>query len=406
VTDTVRAESLPGRERGVPGPLTADPRRRLASIDVVRGIVMVLMVLDHTRDFFTNARFDPTDLARTTPALFFTRWITHYCAPAFVFLAGTAAFLTGSRGRTRPELARFLVTRGLWLILLELTVVRLGITFNVTYDLVFLQVIWAIGVSMIVLAGLVFLPAWGIGAFALAMIAGHNLLDGVGREAFGDLGFLWTVLHRQSVEERGGLGVFVIYPLVPWIGVMAAGYAFGPVFLQDRDRRRRVLLATAAVVSAGFAALRAVNAYGDPVPWTPQPTTLFTVLSFLDTHKYPPSLLYLMMTLGPMFAALAWLDREPGPVTRPLLVFGRVPLLFYLLQWPVVHGLALGLAALRGQPLDWLFASFPGGPPEGQGYGLPVVYLAWALAILILYWPCRRFAELKRRRRDAWLSYL
>ena len=407
MTDVTRASAEPARlGNGTPGPLATDARGRLVSIDVVRGIVMVLMVLDHTRDFFSVARFAPTDLAQTTPALFFTRWITHFCAPAFVFLAGTAAFLTGNRGRTRPELARFLLTRGLWLIVLEVTLVRLGVTFNVTYDLIFLQVIWAIGVSMIVLAGLVFLPRRAIAAFAIVTIAGHNLLDGVGREAFGELGFLWTVLHVQSFEERWGLAVAVIYPLIPWVGVMAAGYALGPVFLLQRQRRRRILLIAGLAVTAGFVVLRALNVYGDPDPWSPQGDPVFTVLSFLNTEKYPPSLLYLMMTLGPMLAALTLFDREPGPLTRPLVVFGRVPLFFYLLQWPLVHGMALGLAALRGQPTDHLFQSVPFGYPEGYGYGLPVVYLVWALAILLLYWPCRWFAELKRRRRDAWLSYL
>jgi uncharacterized membrane protein len=414
VTDVVRAadataargRAAPEAGRPAPGPLLADPRGRLSSIDVVRGIVMVLMVLDHTRDFFTNARFDPTDLAQTTPALFLTRWITHYCAPAFVFLAGTAAFLTGSRGRTRPDLARFLVTRGLWLIVLEVTLVRWGATFHLPFDFLGLQVIWAIGVSMIALAGLIFLPRSAIAAFAIVTIAGHNLLDGVEARDLGALGFLWPVLHQQAYDERWGTAIVIVYPLIPWVGVMAGGYALGPLFRRGRAGRRRLLLALGLAVTAGFVALRAVNVYGDPGPWTPQPDAVFTVLSFLDTEKYPPSLLYLMMTLGPTFVALALLDREPGRFTRPILVFGRVPLLFYLLQWPLVHGLALGLAAIRDEPLDWLFAPVPFDPPAGYGYELPVVYLVWALAVFILYWPCRWFADLKRRRKDAWLSYL
>ena len=380
---------------------------RLESVDLTRGMAMVLMVLDHVREFFSDARFSPMDLARTSPGLFLTRWITHFCAPAFVFLAGTGVFLAATRGKTRPELLRFLLTRGFWLIFLELTVVRFGMTFNLDYRYIPAGVLWAIGWSMVLLAGLIWFPKPLVLGFGVVLIAGHNLLDDIEPEAFGRLGWLWKVLH-----EQGGIRLFkghtlkVLYPLIPWAGVMAAGYTFGPIFTLEPRRRRHWLLVTGLSLIGAFVALRALNVYGNPTPWSVQKSPLFTAFSFLACKKYPPSLDFLLMTLGPIILALGLLDRTWGPVGRRLILLGRVPLFFYLLQWPLVHALAVILALMTGGPCGWLFASRPFKNPPDYGYGLSVVYGMWVVSTLLLYGACRWFADLKRRRKDAWLRYL
>ena len=389
------------------GTLSPARRVRLDSVDLLRGLVMVLMALDHVRDFFTSERFDPTDLTQTNAALYFTRWITHFCAPTFVFLAGTGAFLAGSRGKSRDELARFLVTRGLWLVVLELTVVRFAWAFNLDYaHMLWVQVIWVLGVSMMVLAALIYLPLPVIGAFGAAMIATHNLFDGLKPEALGALGTLWTFLHVQRpVTMPWGSDLFVAYPLIPWIGVMAVGYAFGSLLLRPSAERRRALLRLGGALTAGFVVLRAINGYGDPRPWTAQSSGLFTVLSFLNTTKYPPSLLFLLMTLGPAIASLAWFERLSGLVGRFLIVFGRVPLFYYVLHLFLIHVAALAVGALAGFPPAAFFRSIFE-MPKGWGYGLPVVYAVWVAVVLGLYPACRWFADLKARRREVWLSYL
>jgi uncharacterized membrane protein len=386
------------------------PRRRLDSVDLLRGLVMVVMALDHVRDYFTRSAhlFDPADLALTTAPLFLTRWVTHFCAPTFVFLAGASAFLYGSRpGRSRPELARFLLSRGLWLVLIELTVVRLAWQFNFDYRFFALQVIWAIGWSMIALAALVFLPIRLVGAFGLLMIATHNLLDRFGAAplrnrpgefADASLGdWVWSVLHVQNPP--------VIYPLIPWIGVMAAGYAFGPVLRHEPARRRRELLLLGAVLVAGFILLRALNLYGDPQPWSVQRSGLFTVLSFLNTTKYPPSLLYLLMTLGPALLALALFERVRGRVAQFFVVFGRVPFLFYVAHLYLIHALVLVFAGLRGDDFR-AYLTFWRFMPASWGYGLGVAYGIWLAVVIALYPVCRWFAGVKARRNEPWLSYL
>jgi len=382
-------------------------RPRLDSVDMLRGVVMVLMVLDHTRDFFYEAKFDPTDPTQTTVALFFTRWVTHFCAPLFVFLAGSGAYLAGARGKSKPELAWFLLTRGLWLVVLELTVVRVALTFNPRSPVLLATTLWAIGWSMVGLSALVFLPLPVIAAFGIVTMAAHNLLDGVNPESLGRWRAAWIVLHQPGqVQLPGGWILFVAYPLVPWVGVIAAGYAFGRLLLLEPARRRRVLLTLGLALTLAFVALRASNLYGDPRPWTAQKSDLFTALSFLNCLKYPFSLLFLLMTLGPGIAALALLDRPTGKLTRPILIFGRVPLFFYLLQWPVLHVLAIAMALANGRKVDWLFKSFFPGTPPGYGFGLPTVYLMWLVVLVLLYPACRWFAGVKQRRRDAWLSYL
>ena len=393
------------------------PRARLNSVDAVRGIVMVIMALDHVRDFFHvyAKTFDPLDPSKTWTTLFFTRWITHFCAPTFVFLAGTGAFLSTRRGKTKNELSWFLLTRGLWLILLEVTAVRFGWFFNFDYHFVFVQVIWAIGWGMIVLAGLVFLPTRVIAAFGLALIFLHNALDGLRSQDFGAWRWLWVVLHETNILfPREGSLVLIAYPLVPWVGVMAAGYAFGEILTLERERRRRLLFRVGFAAVALFVLLRWLNVYGDPLPWASQERgAWFTFLSFLNTQKYPPSLLFLLMTLGPSIIALALFDRErvPGALTRPFVTFGRVPLFYYLLHVPLMHLVAVVFAYVKYGHAEWLFLNWPppGQPqlePKGYGYDLWVVYLVWLGVVLALYPLCRWFAAVKSRRRDAWLSYL
>ena len=390
------------------GPAVAARPPRLDSIDLLRGIAMVLMALDHVRDFFTNVRFDPLDLTQTTTALFLTRWITHYCAPAFVFLAGTAAFLSLSRGRSAHQLSWFLVTRGFWLIILELTVVRFAWLFNFDYSFSFGQVIWAIGWSMVVLAALVRLPVRWSAIFGIAMIALHNLADPVQPAALGPLGWLWKVLHVQDQIELGSSAVFVTaYPLIPWVGVMAAGYAFGVMVRWEPARRRRAFVWIGGAAIGLFLLLRAVNIYGDPSPWEIQSAPHLTVLSLLNTTKYPPSLLYILMTLGPAILLLPLLERWRGWLAQALIVFGRVPLFYYVLHIVVAHALAVVAAVGSGYDPWFMFANAPPWEwPEGYGFSLPVVYAVWIAVVACLYPLCRWFASVKRRSRSPWVSYL
>jgi uncharacterized membrane protein len=381
--------------------VTAHAFARVASIDILRGLVMVLMALDHVRDFFTDVRFDPLDLSQTSAALFLTRWITHFCAPTFVLLAGVSAYLTG-RSCTRAELSRFLWTRGLWLVVLEVTLMSLVWTFNVRYDHgLFLQVIWAIGVSMLVLAALVHLPMAQIAAFSLVIICGHNLLDGIDPQSFGAWAPLWALLHVQQPIPFG----FVAYPLIPWIAVMSLGYCIGSLFDLEHERRRQWFVYLGAGSLTLFVLLRATNVYGDPADWTLQSTTLRTLLSFVDVHKYPPSLQYVLLTLGAALLSLAALESVRGKFAEVLRTFGRVPLFFYVLHVALAH-LAAGIVGLAtGFGTALLSGDFMQ-LPQQWGFGLPVVYLAWLLVVATLYPACRWFAAVKRRRDDWWLSYL
>ncbi|MGZ5553104.1 MAG: DUF1624 domain-containing protein, partial [Chthoniobacterales bacterium] len=386
------------------------------SIDVVRGLVMVLMALDHVRDFFHHDAllFEPADLSQTNGGLFFTRWITHFCAPLFFFLAGTGSFLGFSRGKSRDELTGFLVSRGLWLVLLELTVVRcLGWFFNFNYHVTGLLVIWALGWSMVCLAALMYLPRWAIMFFAVAMIAGHNLLDPIAPERFGAFAWLWQILHVPgSLHPFPGVTVNVLYTLIPWVGVMAGGYVFGELYKLDRTERRRRLFWLGATLSGAFVVIRSLNIYGDPLPWTAQRTALLTFLSFLNCEKYPASLLFLLMTLGPAILLLGLLDHDLPAFLRPFLVFGRVPLFYYLLHLPLIHGIALGLSYLKYGQAAGLFDGPAGIPifadayPRDYGYTLPVVYVIWVIVVVLMYPLCRWFAEVKQRRRDVWMGYL
>jgi uncharacterized membrane protein len=396
-------------------PLGSRPDR-LESVDLLRGAVMVIMALDHVRAFFSNQMFwDPTDLARTTPAttpaLFFTRWVTHFCAPTFIFLAGTAAFLSGTRGKSRRELSWFLFTRGLWLAFMEVTINRMLWMFN--YDLVHhgAGVFWAIGWSMVVLALLVWLPVPIVTLFGVLMIALHNLLDGLSAEQVRLPTWLWLILHSPGdAPVVGDITFGTGYSLIPWMGVMAAGYGFGAVLRLDPVARRRWLVGIGAALTLCFIVLRARNDYGDPRPWTEQSSPLGTLLSFLNCTKYPPSLLFLLMTLGPAILALAVFDRPLGPLVRPIITFGRVPLFFYLLHILLIHGAAVLIDEYRFgmSPLAWHgpWEVKPEAVPDDYGFSLPGVYLLWVGVLVVLYLPCRWFARVKQRHPGGWLSYL
>jgi uncharacterized membrane protein len=407
------ADARPLRE---PAPSVQNlTRPRLDSVDLLRGMIMVLMALDHVRDFFPVANFDPLDLDKTTPALFITRWITHFCAPIFTFLAGTGAFLALTRGKSKRELSWFLLSRGLWLAFLEVTWVRcLGWEFRIDFHSIGVGTLWSIGWSMVVLSALVFLPTWAVTAFGVTMICVHNAFDGIKPESFGSLAWMWKVLHANgSFEWAPGFRFGVGYALIPWIGVVAAGYGFGRLLLLEPGRRRKMLLRLGLAVTFAFVALRWTNTYGDSLlgkshHWSAQKNFLFTIFSFVDVHKYPPSLLYLLMTLGPAFIALSFLDRGTPRVLRPILVFGRVPLFYYLLHLPLIHGLAVLVAYARFGHADWMLGSpfnWATAPP-GSLFSLPVVYVIWIGVVLLLYPVCVWFADVKRRRRDPWLSYL
>jgi uncharacterized membrane protein len=376
-------------------PVARTAEGRIASIDILRGLVMALMALDHTRDFFGAGGFNPRDV--TEPALFLTRWVTHLCAPTFIFLAGLSAFLYG-RGRSAGKLSRFLFIRGFWLILIEFTLIRFGWTFDLGFHRWTAGVIFVIGASMVALAALVWLPRWAVAAVALIMIGGHNLLDGVSADDLDGAASAWHFLHQQGLVSLGdGASVYVLYPLIPWIGVMAAGYALGPVMQLEVEARRRLLLRLGALVTIGFVLLRASNLYGDPAPWTMQENWLAMLLSFLNCEKYPPSLLYLMMTLGPALMLLASLEHARGPFACVLTTFGQVPFFYYVVHIYLIHALVVA----TGLAMTGAFTSTP-----AIGLGLPGIYLVWLLVLVLLYPLCRWFAGLKERGTGWWWSYL
>jgi uncharacterized membrane protein len=391
---------------------------RSTSIDLIRGAVMILMAIDHVRVYSGLPAGGPS------AGIFFTRWVTHFCAPAFVFFAGTSAFFYG---RKHEGLSRFLLTRGAWLVFLELTFFRVAWTFNfdfMQYEMA--GVIWCIGWCMILMAGLVKLPLHIVGVIGVVIIAGHNLIDPHMREiipALNESSFagLWKILYVGFFAGpiqfgEHGPSLIVLYSIIPWIGVMAAGYAFGKILMLEPTRRNRLCLAIGLGAIALFIVLRAFNLYGDPRPWSavaqdsngaPAMPALF---AFLNTSKYPASLLFLLMTLGPCIALIPVLENARGVLAKWITVFGRVPFFYYLLHIPLIHVLALIVSQIRlGEVSPWLFMNHPMGnppPPEGYTWSLATLYLVWAVTIVLLYFPCRRFAEVKARRREWWVSYL
>ena len=404
-------------ERTMGEVLATTSARRVEAIDAVRGTVMVLMALDHVRDFIHSGAmsYSATDLNQTAPLVFMTRWVTHFCAPTFMLLAGLGAFLWWHGKRTKLQLSTFLLTRGLWLVVLELTAMQLALYFDVSLKYpILLLVLWALGVSMMVLALLIWLPIPVLAVLSIAVIILHNLLDGVNAAQFGPAAWAWNLLHQPGAFPLAGATIIVGYPLVPWVAVMALGFCLGPLFLKDRAVRLRYLTVIGAATTVAFVAIRAFNGYGDPQPWRVRRSPIYTVLSFLNTIKYPPSLDFLLMTLGPSLLALAWFDRPGLKPSDPLVVIGRVPLFYFVVHIYAAHAAAVLLALARygTGALAFIFQPLPsmGGPsdlfPAQFGYDLWVVYLVWAIIVLALYPACRWFAAVKAKRRSWWLSYL
>lgn len=386
---------------------------RLDSIDCLRGLVIVLMALDHTRDFFGSFALGGAENASSTsPGLFFTRWITHFCAPTFVLLAGAGAFLSQTRGMSKPKLAAFLLSRGVWLVFLELTVVHFGWSFDWNFRQGMWQVIWATGWSMVGLSLFIWFPTWLVGLIGCAIIGGHNYFDGLSgfkivtetpwlAYVVGERGWFWDLLHvaYRVFSPASGYRYFNLYPLLPWFGVLCAGYGIGPIMKLATARRRLTLLILGLSAIAGFIGLRYLNQYGDPVRWRVivlgegQIVNEFrTIMSFLACSKYPPSLLYLLMTIGPALVLLMLLELPLPYIKRFFMTYGRVPLFFYILHLPIIHGLAKLIAWMQ----DNKAPSF-GMSPLQKGFDLPQVYLIWALIVLALYFPCLGYGMLKKR---------
>jgi uncharacterized membrane protein len=393
----------PGQSRG-----HAAKPGRVWSIDVIRGVVMVLMAVDHVRVYSGLPAGGPS------PGIFFTRWITHFCAPVFVFLAGTSAFLHGQTFGDTSKTARYLVIRGLVLIALELTVLRVAWTFNVRYsEYVLAGVIWMIGWCMVLLAALIRLPLRAIAAFGLIVISAHNLIDFIPPTTVQPwrAAWLWQFVYFGGFfkTDDGGSVVAVLYSIVPWIGVMAAGYAFGGILIRERAERHRLCLIMGTLTIAVFVVLRGIDLYGDPRPWhTIQGgQTMPALLRFLNTTKYPASLLFLAMTLGPAIALIPLADRARGAIGNMLAVFGRVPMFYYLLHIPVIHAAALVVSLIReGSINGWLFANhpmMPPPPPAGYTWTLPLLYAVFLIVVGLLYVPCRWYASAKNKSQSRWL---
>jgi uncharacterized membrane protein len=408
----------------MPNPLPS--RSRQDAVDFVRGAVMIVMLLDHTRDFAheTGLLGNPLDPNTTTPILYLTRWVTHLCAPAFVLLAGLGIGLKHLGGATPAQLTSFLWRRGLWLVAIEIFVLRFLIWFN--FDLTFLsqlQVIWAIGVSMIAMAALVRLPIGAVLGIGLVIVFGHNLLDAIRITPFfgpqtptpGVAGKLWLLLHQGGFFPLFGFPspiVWAHYPVLPWLGIMATGYGLSTIYTWEPARRRQTLIALSAVMVLLFLALRAGNIYGDPRPWTPQGDAVKSAMSFFDVTKYGPSLLFALITLAPAFLTLALLDGRTlqRGVAGVVVTFGRVPFFFYLLQWPTAHIAGILVSASFGRAIAPYFMHLLDliqlQTPPVMGGPLWATYLCWIAGVFLLYWPCRWFARIKASRRDWWLSYL
>ena len=403
------AQGLAAMKSGVSGEVVRV--RRIEAIDLLRGLMMILMALDHARDFFSGAGVNPTDPARSWPALFATRWITHLCAPGFVALAGTSVYLQRQRGKSRGEITRLLLTRGLWLILLEITLI--SYSWSMTWRAPFFQVIWAVGVAMMVLAGLQWLPVWAVGGIGAAIVALHEVLDPVTAASLGSWSNLWRLMMSPGpLNLPKGLMGFVAYPAVPWVGVICLGYAFGPVVLAKISFWKRLLMGAGTL--AAFALLRVGSSYGDATRFRPLANGTQTAMSFWNVQKYPPSLDYCLATFGVLLILYACFDALVcrdwlGVLRRFVKTYGEVPFFYYVLHIWMVHAATVLVALAVG--LDWHVWVRPrmivlAGPPPGWGFGLPVVYAVWAAVVLVLYLPCRWFSGYKARHRSWWLSYL
>lgn len=386
---------------------------RISSIDIARGLIMVIMALDHTRDYFHADAFvfDPTNLQKTHTTLFFTRWITHFCMPAFVLLAGVATRISLVR-KSKKELSRYLFTRGLWMILLEITVMRFGYFFNFYFDVTILTVLWLFGICMLLLAALIHLPSRWILILGLIIVVGHNLFDGFSVEPT-SLGFVpWTILmSRGLLAVTPDVAFIVTYPIIPWLGIMLLGYSIGTWYTNTGDViRQKLLFSTGFVCVIAFFVLRFINLYGDPAPWAEQPSSWYTVLSFLNTSKYPPSFLFELMTIGPLLILLSLLEKGNTKILQPLNTIGRVPLFYFILHFYLIHTVALISYMIKTgksfSEIDLHFAkSFGGITPEG-GQSLLVVYLVWVAIVVIMYPLCKGYDRIKSQHPGTFLSYL
>ena len=394
-------------------PIAPSGNARVQSIDLIRGVAIILMALDHVRDFFHYDTFfyDPTDLSQTTPALFLTRFITHFCAPVFCFLAGTSAFFVG-RKKDRPTLAIWLMKRGLWLIFAEFTFIAFAWYFKINTAFIDLSVIWCLGVSMVFLAGLIFLRKQLVIPLSLFLIFGHNLFDAFRPALNGLPATLWMIFHYQGEIDLGFIRLIVVYPLMPWIGLMAMGYFFGELYVStvDAARRKRILYVIGSALILLFLVFRVTNIYGDLRPWESQPTALYSFLSILNVTKYPPSFAFICITMGPVMFLLAAAENFRGRWTTPVITIGRVPMFFYIVHLYLIHVLAGFAAAVTGfafsdMRLDvWIaFATHL----KGYGFSLPVVYVVWIGIILMMYPLCKWYYNYKSRHNEkVWLSYI
>ena len=386
---------------------------RIESIDILRGVVMVIMALDHVRDYFHYGSFfsDPTNLETTTPFLFFTRFITHYCAPVFIFLAGTSSYLYGSK-KTKKQLFKFLFTRGFWLIFLAFVVNNFLWKFDITYSFIILQVIWAIGLCMVLLSFAIFLPFRALILIGLILVAGHNLLDGIVMQGTSFKSIVWYILHQQQFVSIGDTFFAFAYPIIPWFGLITLGYCFGTLYKKDFDvaSRKKWLLYLGLGSTALFFVLRGINLYGDLVPWEIQDTTSKTVLSFLKVTKYPPSLVYLLITIGPSLLFLYAVEKIKNKITDFFLVFGRVPLFYYFLHILLIHILAIiGIINFGGDWKNMILTAdvFMNAKLINYGYSLFVVYVVWIVVVTLLYFPSKKYMVYKANNKDKWwLSYL
>ncbi|MBV9962764.1 MAG: DUF1624 domain-containing protein [Parafilimonas sp.] len=386
---------------------------RINSIDLLRGLIMIIMALDHTRDFFhvTAWTDSPTNLQTTTPLLYFTRWITHLCAPNFVFLAGASIYFQTFR-KTTKELSKFLLTRGLWLVFVELFIVNLEFSFDIHYHLIALQTIWSIGISMIILSAMIRLPYTAILIVGLTIVFGHNLLDFYEAGLKQTPGWWYDLLHHQGVYKLSSDHTLLIfYPFLPWSGLMMLGYCFGKLFLKyEGAERRKMLVITGIIMLLFFVVLRYTNQYGDPLKWSAQKNELYTFFSFMNVQKYPPSLLYMCATVAPAMLFLAFTDKASNKLAKFITVYGRVPFLYYVLHFFLIHLVSMCFFFARGhsfaQGIQPPNAILPNFIIPGEGYSLGVVYLVWICIVLALYPVCKWFSEYKRDHKDWWLSYL
>jgi uncharacterized membrane protein len=389
-------------------------KNRITSIDFLRGAIMIIMALDHVRDYLYSGSFlfDPLDLTKTSGILFFTRWITHFCAPIFMLLAGTSAYLIGQK-KTKNELSVFLLKRGLWLIFLEMIVVNFGWNFNITFPMFLFITIWALGISMIVLAALIHLPKKLILGICIIIVAGHNLLDNIHVAGNSLPAFVWSLLHDQRFFTWHKEILLVGYPIIPLVAIMPLGYCLGSWYTADYNiqKRQRNLLILGCFAIASFIVLRYTNLYGDPVKWSVQKNAFFTFLSFIKVNKYPPSLLYVLLTLGGAFLFLSFTEKLKGAVVKVVSVYGRVPMFYYLIHIYVIHLVAIiASALLPGQDWKiWILTKPIWFTTDLKGYGfsLPVAYLIWIGLVIALYPLCKRYDAYKQANKGKWwLSYL